>query len=241
MSSLGLSHGRGGGGGGLKGLWRLAFYTHLHPLPFKRQLERKEVTFILPASAKHYIFAIIWSKDRGSPVHLGDSCSQCKSHHKRYTAGYRPNLTPHPQPNVGMTPTRSFVCAFNNKFVYHWGLMLAPEPSGHDPKQVGAHLCPSSWSPRTLRGSSSATLFGEDELGTLGSGEGPTFLHLSWLMNAIHTPSLEQPAWFGNPSLGTVLGAIWPGRAALSLACFLYVLGHPKGLHTSVFSQSEGD
>lgn len=187
-------------------------------LSLSRDSWRGKAIFILPASAKHYIFAIIWSKDRGSQVHLGDSCSQRKSHHKRYTAGYQPNLTPHPQPNVGMTPTRSFVCAFNHKFIYHWGLMLAPEPSGHDPKQVGARLCPSSWSPQTLRCSSSATLCGEDELGTLGSGEGPTFLHSSWLMNAVRTPSLEPPAWFGNPSSGTVLGAIWPGRAALSLA-----------------------
>lgn len=115
-----------------------------------------------------------------------------------------------------------------------WHLSLL----GMIPKKVGAHLSPSSWSPLRLRCSSSANLYGEDGLGT---PRGPTFLMSSWLINTVCSPSLGQAAWFGNPSPSSILGAVWPGRAALSLAWFLYIFGHPKGPHTSVSSQSEGD
>lgn len=51
-------------------------------------------------------------------------------------------------------------------------------------------------------------------------------------------PLPGQPAWFGNPSLGTVLEAVWPGRAALSLSSGAF-LGISKDF--TVFGQSEGD
>lgn len=79
----------------LKGLWRLAFCIHPHPVPAKRKLERKEGVFILPASAKHYIFAVIWVKDKGSPANLEDSCSQCKSHCDSHCTELGINLSLH--------------------------------------------------------------------------------------------------------------------------------------------------